>query len=51
MHVQTVNPGPLVEALRRMGYTVGWPAVGLDDPIPSAAAERGERGLRAAEAL
>lgn len=51
MHVQTVNPGPLVVALRRMGYTVGWPAVGLDDPVLTPAGERGERGLRAAEAL
>ena len=51
MHVQTVNPGPLVEALRRMGYTVGWPAVGLDDPVPQPTAERGRKGLRAAEAL
>ncbi|MEX0893415.1 MAG: CBS and ACT domain-containing protein [Gemmatimonadota bacterium] len=51
MHVQTVNPGPLVEALRRMGYTVGWPAVGLEDPVFTPAGERGERGLRAAEAL
>lgn len=51
MHVQTVNPGPVVEALRRMGYTVGWPAVGLEDPIAIPAGERGRKGLRAAEAL
>lgn len=51
MHVQTVNPGPIVEALRRMGYTVGWPAVGLEDPVVTPATERGRRGRRAAEAL
>lgn len=32
MHLQTLDPRSIVLALRRLGYTVGWPAVELDDP-------------------
>jgi acetoin utilization protein AcuB len=30
MHLQTLNPVPVVEALRKLGYQVGWPALDLD---------------------
>lgn len=32
MHLQTLNPQPLVAALRKLGYRVGWPALDLDSP-------------------
>ena len=31
MHLQTLNPRPVVEALRKLGYQVGWPALDLDE--------------------
>jgi acetoin utilization protein AcuB len=30
MHLQTLNPRPVVDALRKLGYAVGWPALDLD---------------------
>lgn len=29
MHLATLHPGPIVEALRKLGYTVGWPSLDL----------------------
>ena len=31
VHVQTLNPTPLIEQLRKLGYQVGWPALDLDE--------------------
>lgn len=31
MHLQTLNPRPVIDALRKLGYKVGWPALDLDD--------------------
>jgi acetoin utilization protein AcuB len=31
VHVQTLNPTPLIEQLRKIGYQVGWPALDLDE--------------------
>lgn len=31
IHLQTLDPRPVVAALRKLGYEVGWPALGLDD--------------------
>lgn len=33
MHLQTLNPRPVIDALRKLGYRVGWPALDLDDPV------------------
>ena len=30
VHVQTLDPTPLIEQLRKLGYQVGWPALDLD---------------------
>jgi acetoin utilization protein AcuB len=30
MHLQTLNPRPVIDALRKLGYQVGWPALDLD---------------------
>jgi acetoin utilization protein AcuB len=30
MQLQTLNPSPIIRALRKLGYTVGWPSLELD---------------------
>ncbi len=30
MHLQTVNPTPIIDALRRLGYTIGWPSLEIE---------------------
>ncbi len=35
MHLQTLNPGPVIEALRKLGYDVGWPPLDLEDMAPT----------------
>lgn len=35
MHLQTLNPGPVIEALRKLGYAVGWPSLDLEDAGPT----------------
>ena len=30
MHLQTLDPRPVIDALRKLGYQVGWPALDLD---------------------
>jgi len=30
VQLQTTNPLPIIDALRKLGYTVGWPAIELD---------------------
>lgn len=42
MHVQTVDPRPVIEQLRQLGYQIGWPALDLDQP-PVASAQRERR--------
>lgn len=34
MHLQTLNPGPVIAALRKLGYPVGWPSLDLEDSGP-----------------
>lgn len=34
MHLQTLNPGPVIESLRKLGYEVGWPSLDLEDSGP-----------------
>ncbi len=34
MRLQTLQPGPLVGALRKLGYQVGWPSLDLPDAAP-----------------
>jgi len=34
VQLQTLNPRPIIDALRKLGYPVGWPALGQDDPAP-----------------
>jgi hypothetical protein len=29
MHLQTLHPRPIVEALTKLGYQVGWPSLDL----------------------
>lgn len=33
MHLQTLNPRPVVDALRKLGYRAGWPSLDLDDGV------------------
>src|SRR5262245_15255220 len=41
VHVQTLDPTPLIEQLRKIGYPVGWPALDLDEtPEPEPREER-----------
>lgn len=45
IQLHSTNPLPIIEALRKLGYTVGWPAIDLDpdaetDGITEMAAER-----------
>lgn len=35
MHLQTLNPGPVIVALRKLGYDVGWPSLDLEDSGPT----------------
>lgn len=30
MHLQTVNPTGIIDALRRLGYTIGWPSLEIE---------------------
>lgn len=30
MQLQTLNPSPIIRALRKLGYTVGWPSLEMD---------------------
>jgi acetoin utilization protein AcuB len=36
MHLQTLNPRPIIEALRKMGYAVGWPSLDLPEDSTTA---------------
>jgi len=40
MHVQTLDPTPLIENLTKLGYQVGWPALDLTAVTPAAPLER-----------
>jgi acetoin utilization protein AcuB len=40
VQLHTTNPLPIIEALRKLGYTVGWPAIDLDpDALPDSVTE------------
>jgi hypothetical protein len=40
IQLHTTDPLPVIEALRRLGYTVGWPAIELDpDALPEEVTE------------
>ncbi|MGH7443513.1 MAG: CBS and ACT domain-containing protein [Longimicrobiales bacterium] len=46
MHLQTLNPTGVIEALRRLGYTIGWPSLEIEeygpvDPTDTHAPSRG----------
>ncbi len=30
MQLQTLNPMPIIEALRKLGYTIGWPSLEIE---------------------
>jgi acetoin utilization protein AcuB len=34
VHVQTLDPRPLIEQLRQLGYQIGWPALDLEEEPP-----------------
>jgi acetoin utilization protein AcuB len=34
MQLQTLNPMPIIEALRRLGYTIGWPSLEIEEYGP-----------------
>src|SRR5690606_33549528 len=36
MQLQTLNPTPVIRALRKLGYEVGWPSLELDQTAPDA---------------
>jgi acetoin utilization protein AcuB len=36
MQLQTVNPSPVIRALRKLGYDVGWPSLELDQTVSEA---------------
>ena len=36
MQLQTLNPTPVIRALRKIGYEVGWPSLELDQTAPDA---------------
>lgn len=45
IQLHTTDPLPIIEALRKLGYTVGWPAIDLDpdalpEPVTDIAAQR-----------
>jgi acetoin utilization protein AcuB len=42
MHLQTLNPAPVIDALRKLGYQVGWPSLDLEgnDDAGDAAREK-----------
>lgn len=45
IQLHSTNPLPIIEALRKLGYTVGWPAIDLDpdalpEPVTEMAAQR-----------
>jgi len=51
VQLNTTNPLPIIEALRKLGYKVGWPAIDLDpdaegDGVTDMAAERSMRYSR-----
>lgn len=35
MHIQTLHPAPLIEALTKLGYTIGWPSLEIQEFGPS----------------
>lgn len=47
MHLQTVNPTPVIDALRRLGYTIGWPSLEIETygPIDPADGHSPSRGV------
>src|SRR5690606_3524883 len=47
MHLQTVNPTGIIDALRRLGYTIGWPSLEIEayGPIDSSDGHSPTRGV------
>ena len=47
MQLQTLNPTPIIEALRRLGYTIGWPSLEIGEygPIEPDDAHSPSRGV------
>ncbi|MGH7469195.1 MAG: CBS and ACT domain-containing protein [Longimicrobiales bacterium] len=41
VHIQTLDPRPIINQLRQLGYQIGWPALDLDQaPVATATGER-----------
>jgi hypothetical protein len=43
VHVQTLDPRPVIEQLRQLGYKVGWPALDLEEESVHEPAAREKR--------